>query len=88
LRGALLRLDPAVLFEHTRLQPFLDEADDPAIADPVFNESYEPFPAQRIEEPGYVGVENPADLVCLNTERERIQRIMLATPGSEPPVPM
>jgi hypothetical protein len=84
LRGALRRLDQAAVFQHTRLQPFLDQADDPSIADSVFDESYEPFSAQSIEEPRYVGVENPVDFACVDSVCERIQRIVLPAPGSEP----
>jgi hypothetical protein len=50
----------------------------------VFDEAYEPFSAQSIKEPGYVGVENPVDFACINSVRERVQRIVLATPGTEP----
>jgi hypothetical protein len=50
----------------------------------VFDESYEPLSAQSIEEPRYVGVENPVDFTCINSVSERIQRIVLAAPGSEP----
>ena len=49
----------------------------------MFDESYEPLSAQSIEEPRYVGVENPVDFTCINSVSERIQRIVPA-PGSEP----
>src|SRR5437763_5698544 len=70
--------------QHTRLQPFLDQADDPLVANSAFDQSYEPFRAQRIEEARYVGVEDPVDFACLDSIRERIQRVMLATSGPEP----
>src|SRR5258708_20295734 len=38
----------------------------------------------RIEEPCNIGVENPAHALLGESDRERIQRIMLATPRSEP----
>jgi len=84
LRGALRRLDHAAIFQHTRLQPLLDQADDPSIADSVFDESDEPLSAQSIEEPRYVGVENPVDFACIDSVCERIQRIVLAASGPEP----
>ena len=56
----------------------------PSIANSVFDESYEPLSTQSIEEPRYVGVENPVDFTCINSVCERIQRIVLAAPGSEP----
>jgi len=36
------------------------------------------------KKPRYVGVENPVDFTCINSVCERIQRIVLAAPGSEP----
>jgi len=56
LRGALHGLNQLAVFQHTRPQPFLDQANDPSIAHPVLDEPYEPFSTQSIEEPGYVGV--------------------------------
>ena len=35
-------LESRPVFQHARLQPFLDQADDPTIADPVFDKSDEP----------------------------------------------
>ena len=51
----------AARVEHTRLQPFLEQADDPAIADPVLDEPDQPIMADRVEERPDVGVEDPAD---------------------------
>ena len=88
LRGSFLTLDPYTFFEHAHLQPFLDQADNPPVADAVFNEADQPVLAQpssawtvtdRIEEPRDIGVENPAHFPCLDPERERVQRIVLAT---------
>ena len=84
MRSALRCLDQSAVFQHTRLQPLLDQADDPPITNSVFDESYEPLSAQSIEEPRYVGVENPVDFTCINSVCERIQRIVLAAPRSEP----
>src|SRR5215470_7869329 len=56
LRGALRGLNQLVVFQYTRPQPFLDQADESSIAHPVLDEPYEPISAQSVEEPGYVGV--------------------------------
>ena len=80
-RRPLHRFRPAAVFQHTRLQPFLDQADDPLVADTVSDETDQPVVADRIKEPGDVGVENPADFACLDPERERVQRIVLAAPS-------
>src|SRR5262249_20742331 len=67
-----------------RLPPLVYKRDAPHIQIWVFKDFYEPLSAQSIEEPRYVGVENPVDFTCINSVCERIQRIVLAASGSEP----
>ena len=67
-----------------RRQPFPDQADDSTISDPIFDEAHQPFSAELIEERLDVGVENPADLACLDPVCEGIQRIVLAASRTEP----
>jgi hypothetical protein len=43
------RLNPSVLFQHARRQPFLDQADDSTISDPILDETHQPFSAELIE---------------------------------------
>ena len=62
----------------------MDQADDPAITDPVFDESDQPFSAKRIEERLDIGVKDPVDFARLDPVRERVQGIVLSVPGSEP----
>ena len=62
----------------------MDQADDPAITDPVFDESDQPFSAKRIEERLDIGVKDPVDFARLDPVRERVQGIVLSAPGSEP----
>jgi hypothetical protein len=40
------------MFQHARLKPFLDQADDALVADPVFQEPNEPVLAYGIEGSG------------------------------------
>src|SRR5208282_1678865 len=84
MRCTLRRLDPLVVFQHARLQPLLDQADDPSIADPVFHEPYQPLSADRVEERSDVGVYDPVDLACSDPIRQRVQRVVLAASRSEP----
>src|SRR5260221_9934400 len=49
----------------------LDELDQPLVAD-------------RIEEPRDIGVQYPVHLALADPDRQRIQRIMLATPRPKP----
>src|SRR5450756_3189811 len=78
LRSSFIRLDFPAIFHHTRLQPFLDEADDPAITDPVLHECDQPFVANRIKEPRDVGIEDPVYLASCYPDIESIQRLVLA----------
>jgi site-specific DNA recombinase len=84
LRRPLGRIQGHPILQHTRLQPFLDETDHSPIADSVFQETYHPLVADRIEEPLDIGVENPPDVSSLNSVTDRVQRIVLAASRSEP----
>ena len=72
------------VFHHPGLQPFADQAQHPPIADTMFHETDQPLMVDRVEEPRDVGVQDPVHLAPVDPDRQRIQRIMLATPGPEP----
>src|SRR6476660_191088 len=72
------------VFEHARLQPFLDQADDAPVADPVLQEADQPVMTDLIEERPDVGVQYEAHLLAADPDTESIQRIVRAAPGSEP----
>ena len=57
------RDDP--VFQDTRLQPFLDQADDAPVADPMLDETNQPVLADFVEKGSNVGVENVVHLVCV-----------------------
>ncbi len=80
----LLGSDVAPLIQHAHLEPFLDQADDSAIPNPVFYEADQPIVADRVEKRSNVGIENPADIASFDPVCERVQRIVLAASGSEP----
>src|SRR5215469_8313648 len=50
----------------------------------MLDEPYQPLWADRIKEGSDVGIKYPVDLACPDPIRERVQRIVLAAPGSEP----
>ena len=72
------------VLRHPGLQPFADQAHHAPVANTVFDEFDQPLVADRIEEPGDVGVQYPVHLAPVDPDRQRIQRIMLATPRPEP----
>ncbi len=49
LRGPFLCLEPPAVFHHARLQPFLDQSDDPFIGNPMLDEFNQPFMRNFIE---------------------------------------
>ena len=84
LRGPRHRLDHPAVLEHARLQPLPEQADDPAVADPVLDEPDQPVVADRVEERPDVGVQHPVDPLPGDPGGERVQRVVLAAPGPEP----
>src|SRR5712671_4799609 len=50
------------------LSPFIDQADDARVADPVLDDADEPVLADRIEEPGNIGVQNVVHLSAVNPD--------------------
>ena len=80
LRRPLLGLDQATVLEHTCLSATSAiRRMIRAIADPVLDEPDQPVLADRVEERPDVGVEDPVDPLLADPERERVQRIVLAT---------
>ena len=75
------RHDP--FFQDAHLEPFLDQADDASVADPMFQEANQPLLADFVEERSEVSVQYPVHLRALDPDNERIQRVMRAAQGSE-----
>src|SRR5215213_10097720 len=71
------------VFQDPRVQPFPDQADDARVADPVVQETEEPFLAHRVEERPDVGVQDVAHLGAGDPDRERIERVVRPAPGPE-----
>src|ERR1700756_175260 len=71
------------VFQDARLQPFLDQADDAPVTDPMLQEAYQPFLADLVEERPDVGVQNEAHLLAVDPDAERVHCIMGAAARSE-----
>jgi site-specific DNA recombinase len=84
LRGSYLTLRPLAVFRYPRLQPFLDQAQDPAIGHAVLNKLHRPFVAHVVKEASNVGVEHPVHALPLDAHRQRVQRLVRAASGTEP----
>ena len=71
------------VFQHARLKPFTDQVYDARVADPVLQETDEPFLADRVEEALDVGVENLVHLGAADPDHEGIQRVVLVASRAE-----
>jgi hypothetical protein len=71
-------------FRYSSSQPLADEAKYPSISDAMLDELKEPIVSNFIEKAPDVGVKNPIHFPPHDSHPERIQRIMLASPRSEP----
>ena len=71
------------VFHHPGPQPFADQAEDPPVSDPVFDEFDQPVVVHRVEEPRDVGVEDEVDASLGDPHRQRVQRVVLAASRPE-----
>src|SRR5208283_1863765 len=68
LPGPLVTDRHGPIFEDARPQPFLDQADDARVADPMVQEAYQPILANFVEERSNVGVQNVAHLLAVDAD--------------------
>src|SRR5664279_5365683 len=81
LRGTLLAGRPPAVFDNSRVQPFLDEPQDPLVRDAMLDEPPHPSVVDGVVEPTDVSIEYPVHLPLLDPDRQRIQCIVRAAPG-------
>jgi site-specific DNA recombinase len=81
LRSTFLTNAPFSVVQDTRLEPLTHEADDAFVADPMLQETDQPFLTDRIEEAPDVDLENPVHRGVAYRYRQGIQRIVLTAPG-------
>src|SRR6266567_1351538 len=84
LRSTRLRVRPFPFLHHPGLQPFLDQAQDAAVGDAVLDEPDHPCLIEVIEEALDIGIEHVVHLLLHQSPGQRIQRLMLAAPRTEP----
>jgi site-specific DNA recombinase len=84
LRRALHTLAPLSLFQHSRGQPLLHQPKDPPVRDAVLDKLHQPAVIDGIEEITDVRVEHPVHLLVEDSDRECVQRLVLATSGRKP----
>ena len=79
-----LRLRPLAIFRYSGLQPFLDQAQNPAIGHAMLDKLHRPFVAHVVKEPANVRIEHPLHSLPMETHTQRIQRLVRASTGPEP----
>jgi hypothetical protein len=84
LRRSFLHPYSFPILQHASAQPFLDQPHDAPIGHPMLDELDQPFVGKPIEKTFNVKIEHPVRFSRQQSRVERIQRLMLASPWSEP----
>ena len=84
LRRACLRERSHSLFQHARVQPFLDEPHDAPVRYPMLEEPDQPLMRQPIEKAAHVQVQHPVHTSLMESTVQGVQRFMLAASWPEP----
>jgi hypothetical protein len=84
LRRAFLRERSHSLFQHARVQPFLDEPQDAPVRYPVLEEPDQPLVRQPIEKAAHVQVQHPVHTSLVESTVQGVQRFVLAASWPEP----
>src|SRR6267143_707897 len=72
------------ILQHAGAQPFLNEPHDAPICNPMLDELHKPFVGKSIEKAFDVQIEHPVHFLRQQSRVQRVQRLMLAAPWSEP----
>src|SRR5215210_8842542 len=72
------------MLDDPRPEPFLDQPQDPSIANAVLEKPQQPAVIKTAEEVADVRVEHPVDLPVIDPGRQRIQRVMRRASRPEP----
>jgi site-specific DNA recombinase len=84
VRRPLRAFHPRPLLHDPGLQPLGQQPEHAAVADPVLDEPHHPGVADAVEEGPDVGVQDPVHLSQIDPVGERVQRVVLGAPGTEP----
>src|ERR1035441_5522958 len=84
LRSPHLRLRPFAVFAHSRLQPFLDQAQDPLVCDSVLDKLEQPFVPHLVEKAPNVRIQNPVHPLPFDAHTQRVQRLMRTASWPKP----
>ena len=77
---ALHGVRPLPILNYTCAHPFPDETQDPLICNTVLKKRFQPTVIKLAEKVADIRIEHPIHPFPLNSDRQRIQRVMRATP--------
>src|SRR5580704_2502406 len=72
------------ILQHAGIEPFLDQSHDAPICYPMLDEFHKPFVGKSIEKALDVQIEHPVHFPRQQSRVKSVQRLMLASPWSEP----
>ena len=84
LRRACLHKRSRTLFQHARVQPFLDEPHDASVRYPMLEKLDQPCMRQPIEKAAHVQIQHPIHSSLMKSAEQGVQRSMLAASWPEP----
>src|SRR5205085_10422936 len=74
-----LRFRPYTVLGNSGLQPFLDQPKYSSVGNAMLEKTHRPFVVHVVKEPTDVSIQHPVHLLSLDPNRQRIQRLMLAS---------
>ena len=83
LNRSYLTLNSPALFQHARLEPFLDQAHDAPVGYAVLDKLHQPSLIESVVKLPDVSVEHPVHFSRSDSYRQRVQRLMRAAPRPE-----
>src|ERR1700691_5172197 len=83
LRRARIHERSLTLFQHARVQPFLDEPHDAPVRYPMLEEPDQPLVRQPVEKAAHVQVQHPVHTSLIESTEQGVQRFMLAASWTE-----
>src|SRR5208282_4998139 len=84
LRRTCLHERSRTLFQHARVQPFLDEPHDAPVRYPMLEEPDQPCVRQPIKEAAHVQVQHPVHTSLMESTEQGVQRFVLVSSWPEP----
>jgi len=84
LRRARLHERSHSLFQHARVQPFLDESHDAPVRYPMLEKPDQPCVRQPVEKAAHIQIQHPVHTSLMKSAEQGVQRFMLVASWPEP----